>query len=250
MRLTDVSDLYAAVIVAGLASAALAALITARAPTPYGRFTTTAWGPTLPLRAGWLLMEAPALPVFWAVLGWPASPWAAVGAALWTVHYLNRSLVFPLRLRVREGSRMAAVVPASGVAVVTAHAWLYATWLASLPAGAAPGPVNVAGLVLWALGFGLLLHSEATLRALRADGHQGYRVPHGGGFELVSSPHYLGEILAFTGMMVGLGCPGGVVVLALTLANLVPRAAATHRWYRGTFPDYPPGRRALVPWVW
>jgi hypothetical protein len=38
--------------------------------------------------------------------------------------------------------------------------------------------------------------------------------------------------------------------VAITLANLVPRAIATHRWYRATFEDYPPERRALVPFVW
>jgi hypothetical protein len=35
-----------------------------------------------------------------------------------------------------------------------------------------------------------------------------------------------------------------------TAANLVPRAAQNHRWYRETFPDYPRERRALIPWMW
>jgi len=29
----------------------------------------------------------------------------------------------------------------------------------------------------------------------------------------------------------------------------VPRAIATHRWYRKEFPDYPPHRRAILPFV-
>ena len=32
-------------------------------------------------------------------------------------------------------------------------------------------------------------------------------------------------------------------------ANLVPRALALHRWYRAQFPDYPPHRKALVPYI-
>jgi hypothetical protein len=34
------------------------------------------------------------------------------------------------------------------------------------------------------------------------------------------------------------------------MANLVPRAIATHAWYREKFADYPPERRILVPFVW
>jgi hypothetical protein len=41
----------------------------------------------------------------------------------------------------------------------------------------------------------------------------------------------------------------GVVFAFWTAANLVPRALAYHRWYREEFPDYPAGRKAVVPWV-
>jgi len=35
-----------------------------------------------------------------------------------------------------------------------------------------------------------------------------------------------------------------------TIANLLPRARANHAWYKATFPDYPPERKALFPLVW
>jgi 3-oxo-5-alpha-steroid 4-dehydrogenase 1 len=34
-----------------------------------------------------------------------------------------------------------------------------------------------------------------------------------------------------------------------TMANLVPRVLAHHRWYRETFKDYPARRRALIPFL-
>lgn len=34
-----------------------------------------------------------------------------------------------------------------------------------------------------------------------------------------------------------------------TAANLTPRALWRYCWYRQTFPDYPPSRRALIPGV-
>jgi hypothetical protein len=33
------------------------------------------------------------------------------------------------------------------------------------------------------------------------------------------------------------------------MANLLPRALAHHRWYQQKFPDYPPDRKAIVPFV-
>ena len=107
-----------------------------------------------------------------------------------------------------------------------------------------------AGLATYAVGQTLVLHSEAVLRGLRAGDDSGYHIPQGGGFRWVSSPHYLGEIGCFTGLMIASWNPGGLFVWAITLANLIPRAAATHRWYHQHFPDYPQQRRALVPFVW
>jgi len=34
-----------------------------------------------------------------------------------------------------------------------------------------------------------------------------------------------------------------------TLVNLMPRALHHHQWYRETFSDYPPDRKALIPFV-
>ncbi|MCB9664658.1 MAG: 3-oxo-5-alpha-steroid 4-dehydrogenase [Alphaproteobacteria bacterium] len=248
---------YDLALTAGLAFAVVTAVASRFVTTPYGRFASTRLGPTVPQRIGWLLLEVPALIVFPAVyaLGPQAAEPVPLGfAALWLFHYANRALFFPLRMKVRPGARMGLVVPLTGWFVVPLHAWLYATWYARLGTHLTPAwltdPRFGAGLATYAVGQTLVLHSEAVLRGLRAGDDSGYHIPQGGGFRWVSSPHYLGEILAFTGMALASWCPGGLFVLTITLANLVPRAAATHAWYRQTFPDYPPGRRALLPGVW
>ena len=41
--------------------------------------------------------------------------------------------------------------------------------------------------------------------------------------------------------------PAALSFAVWTAANLVPRALSHHQWYRGRFPDYPEGRKALVP---
>ncbi len=255
---------YRAVLTGGLAFAALTFVAGLFVRTPYGRFASRRMGPQTPIRLGWLLMEAPAVIAFFAVyaLGdWPGNPVALCFAAIWAIHYGNRAVAFPLLMRPRPDSAMAASVWVIGMGVTTVHGWLYASWLTwSFDGLREPwstswfvDPRFVIGVLLWAVGFGLIVSTESILRSLRdatRRDDRGYSIQFGGGYRWVSSPHYLGEILAFTGLMIATWCPGGLFVWAVTLANLVPRAAATHRWYRERFPEYPAARRALVPGVW
>jgi len=55
--------------------------------------------------------------------------------------------------------------------------------------------------------------------------------------------------LGWAGFGLAAWSAGGVFIFAVTAANLVPRALSTHRWYRERFADYPPARRALIPFV-
>ena len=86
-----------------------------------------------------------------------------------------------------------------------------------------------------------------NLRDKNNPGAAEYRIPYGGGFRFVTSPAYLGELIAWTGFALLTWSLAGVVILLITAGNLVPRALATHRWYREKFDDYPADRRALIP---
>ncbi|EFJ52371.1 hypothetical protein VOLCADRAFT_103030 [Volvox carteri f. nagariensis] len=75
-----------------------------------------------------------------------------------------------------------------------------------------------------------------------------YSIPRGGPFELVSCPHYLGEILIYVALaLVTRGSVGTLLIAAWVLLNLVLAADATQRWYHHHFPDYPRRRAALIP---
>lgn len=65
----------------------------------------------------------------------------------------------------------------------------------------------------------------------------------------MSSPNYLGEIIEWTGFALATWSLPGLAFALWTVANLVPRAVAHHRWYRGKFPGYPVERRALIPYL-
>lgn len=63
-----------------------------------------------------------------------------------------------------------------------------------------------------------------------------YAVPYGGFFEYVSSPHYFGELMEWTGFCIANDFSlASFSFVVWTAANLVPRAIHTHKWYNETF---------------
>lgn len=242
----------AALALIGLAAPTFAALLLVTAP--YGRHARAGWGPALPSRLGWILMESPAVAWFGAVyLGGAhrgeAAPLALL--ALWLAHYLNRALVYPFRLRA-GGKRMPAVVVLLGFAFNLWNGWLNASWISgpgAYPAAWLRDPRFLAGAALFAAGLFTNLDADRRLLALRRRGEGGYRIPRGGLYEWVSCPNYLGEMAEWCGWALATWSIPGLAFAVWTVANLAPRALAHHRWYRERFPDYPPGRRALLPFL-
>lgn len=79
----------------------------------------------------------------------------------------------------------------------------------------------------------------------------GYVIPSGGMFEVVSCPHYLGEVVIYLGL--ALVCWPAVkpmLMLLWVVVNLVLAAGATQDWYTSYFNDYPKHRKALIPFVY
>jgi steroid 5-alpha reductase family enzyme len=105
----------------------------------------------------------------------------------------------------------------------------------------------VLGMLVFVAGFLLHVHSDRIIRNLRRPGEAGYRIPQGGMFRWVSSPHYLGEIIQWTGWAILTWSWAGVAFALFTFCNLAPRAISNHRWYRERFAEYPDRRRILVP---
>lgn len=223
---------------------------------PYGRHARRGWGPTVSNRVGWILMEAPS-PIGFAAVFLASGGEPGVGGwvlfAMWEAHYLHRAFLYPMTLRT-DGKRMPLAVASMAVLFNLVNAGTNAAWIASLSGGYGAGwlldPRFLVGAALFVGGAVVNKRSDAILRALRAPGTTGYAIPRGGGFEWVSSPNYLGEIVQWIGWAVATWSLAGVGFAAWTIANLVPRARANHAWYRATFPDYPPERRALIPRIW
>ena len=236
----------------GLSAVTFVALFAITAP--YGRHTRGGWGPMVSSTAGWVLMEAPASLGFLAFYLWgehraDAVPLVLLG--LWQLHYANRAFVYPFRRRGGD-KPMPLAVAALGLTFNIANAYLNARFLthfARYPDGWLSDPRFVGGVALFLVGFAINQQSDEILRTLRAPGERGYKIPHGGLYRFVSAPNYLGELVEWSGFALAAWSPAALTFVVWTAANLAPRAWANHRWYRRTFPDYPTGRRALVPFL-
>jgi protein-S-isoprenylcysteine O-methyltransferase Ste14 len=169
---------------------------------------------------------------------------------LWELHYFQRAYIFPFRRRGGE-KPMPILVAAMGFIFTATNSYLNGRWLFTLGPEYGPGwlvdPRFVAGAALFLGGFAINQHADHVLFNLRKPGETGYKIPRGGLYRWISCPNYFGEIIEWFGFALATYSLPALVFAIWTTANLLPRAIAHHRWYKETFSDYPPERRAIVP---
>lgn len=220
---------------------------------PYGRHYQPGWGPTLPNRLAWVLMELPALGLITIlVLTGPAreSPVALMPLGFWVFHYGYRALVFPALMRPSIKTFPAQLV-IFAIAFNGLNGYNNAHALQENASSGEPllSTHLVLGCLIFMAGFVMHAHSDTVIRRLRKPGESGYRIPQGGMFRWVASPHYLGEIIQWAGWAVMTWSLAGLAFALFTFCNLAPRALSNHRWYWEKFDDYPRKRKILVPGV-
>ena len=220
---------------------------------PYGRHFVSGWGPGLSNRLAWMLMELPAvLVIAGLVLSQPATrtPQVLLPLALWEFHYLYRTLVFPVLMRPSHRT-FPVVLVLFAIGFNCLNGYNNAEALSAMAESTASRfPIHfIIGFVVFTAGFIIHSHSDWIIRNLRQPGETGYRIPSGGLFRWVSSPHYLGEIIQWIGWAVLTWSWAGVAFALFTVCNLAPRALSNQVWYRRQFTDYPRQRRVLVPGI-
>ena len=254
---------YDTVLLVAFAFVALTAVGALFVQSPYGRFSSDRFGATVGPRLGWFLMELPStvsFVVFFALGANRAEPVPLILLAVWLIHYANRGFVFPLLIRAPRGAKasFSLMIVGIGWLVTTLHGYLNGTFISELGSHFTldwlTDPRFLVGMTVYYVSFGLNLRADAVIRNLRtreevASGAKVYRIPRGGLFEYVTCASYLTELTAWAGFALLTWSLAGVYIFAISLANLVPRALATHRWYLATFEDYPKTRKALIPFV-
>ena len=223
---------------------------------PYGRHSRPGWGPVIPARLGWIIMELPSPLCFaWMYFQGPQAGSMAplVLLCLYMAHYLYRAFIYPFQMRGSHKTKpLLTVVMAIlfNIANGSLNGWAIASLAPHLTDAWLLDPRFILGVALFITGATINLRSDAILRGLRKPGDGSYSIPEKGLHRFVASPNYLGEIIEWAGFALAACTMPALAFWMFTIANLAPRAKDHLRWYRQTFPSYPTSRRALIPGIW
>ena len=200
-------------------------------------------------------MELPALivcPLIVFLSNNPISDITTFFIILWVMHYFNRSIIFPLRIKTKK-KKMPLLIAllaflfnvingmVNGIFFGNIKFHYSTSWLSS--------PEFILGIILFITGFIINNKSDSYLISLRKDKDNGYVIPKQGLFKYVSCPNFFGEIIEWLGFAIMTWSVAGLAFFLWTFFNLVPRALSHHKWYKKTFPDYPQERKAVFPFI-
>lgn len=80
---------------------------------------------------------------------------------------------------------------------------------------------------------------------------QEHKIPYGGLFQYLSSPHFTAEILMYFALAIILwGNTTWLYVFMWVFCNQTETSLLSHWWYLEKFPEYPKNRKALIPFIY
>lgn len=224
----------------------------------YGIFRTKAWGPSLPNKAGWILMESPAfimMLVIWLQSENRMNPALFTFFCLFEIHYFQRSFIFPFLMK--GHSRMPFSIIAMGVIFNTINGFLIGESLFHLaPIGKYTPewfttPTFIIGFIIFCTGMGINLHSDHVIRTLRPKGDTKHYLPQKGMYHYITSGNYFGELVEWTGFAILTQSTAAWIFVIWTFANLAPRAYSINQQYRKEFGNDAVGKRkCLIPYIY
>lgn len=224
----------------------------------YGYLFDRRYGPPVPNKVGWVLMESPvfiAMSVLWALSDrmWDTVP--LILFAMFQLHYFQRSFIFPLLMR--GNSKMPLGIVLMGMTFNTLNALMQGGWIFYIaPEGYYADwfsqPWIYVGVVLFFAGMAINWHSDYIIRHLRKEGDTRHYIPKGGMFRYVSSANYFGELLEWTGFAIASLSWAGLVFVWWTFANLAPRSFSLYKRYEKEFGEEFTSlrRKRIIPFIY
>lgn len=210
----------------------------------YGVFYNKKWGPSIPNKIGWGLMESP---VFIAMIllcvfsERSTNIVCLIFLLLFEIHYFQRSFIFPFLIRGKSVMPLSVIL--MGVVFNTLNALMQGGWIFYV----APenmyeiswltSPQFIVGTLIFISGMIINIHSDYIIRHLRKPGDTKHYLPKKGMFKYVTSANYFGEFVEWCGFAILTWSLSGAVFALWTFANLAPRAAKIYDNYKKEFGD-------------
>lgn len=227
---------------------------------PYGRYApknNTLHNNMLSSRVGWSIMEIPAMTtIFFIVLYYYLTQnnnhltWKPlVFLGLWEFHYIYRAFIYP-HIIPNKKIGMPLLLALGGAFFNFFNGFINAWWLMKIKIYSLSEFTSIhfiLGCTLFFTGFFIHAYSDKVMRSLSKS--HNYVIPNMFPYNLITAPNYLGEIIQWIGWAIATWSLVGVSFAIFTCANLLPRAISHLKWYRKKFPDYPPNRKAIIPFV-
>jgi len=216
---------------------------------PYGKHSTKKWGKSIDNKTGWILMELPALltcPLIYFTISEEINL-NVVFIVLWITHYLNRTVIYPLRIKTK-GKKIPIAIVASAFFFNMVNGILNGYFLTLLQFESISELYLILGFIIFIIGFYINISSDNLLIKLRTN-QKGYVIPNGKLFNYVSCPNFFGEIIEWLGFAIMTLNLGSLSFLIWTICNLIPRSKAHHKWYKENFENYPKKRKAVIPYL-
>src|SRR4030042_1643226 len=127
---------------------------------PYGRHAKKGWGPLIPNKIAWIVMEAPASLMFllyFLIADRSITATLIVLQIIWQIHYFHRSFIFPFMLRSDEKVSISIII--FGMIFNSINTYIQGRWVYSFSPESAytaawlADPRFIIGVVIFAIGF-------------------------------------------------------------------------------------------------
>lgn len=173
---------------------------------------------------------------------------------LFIIHYIHRGIINPIVGRFSQ-KKVTLWIPVSAFIANVLYHYINADFIGSAfyCRGYYYDPRFIIGLILFITGFIINRAADTQLVCIywrKKENKGDYVIPKGPLFYLISCPNYFGEGLQWFGWTIMTWSLAGLVWWLFTEATFIPRSRHNHKWYKDQFLDYPPRRKALIPFIY
>jgi len=245
-------SLYNYILLPWLILALISFFLLLKINAPYGKFYSKGWGMLFEYKLGWFIQEivSPITFSYFFIIGvGEKNIVSCILFVMWVAHYINRSIIFPLRLKTTSKIPLSVIISAIFFNLINGFINGYYIGNIAYFGNNYFYTINfILGIIIFVIGMCINLSADNIIIKIKSKTNN-YEIPHGFVYKYISCPNYFGEILEWCGFALITWSIPGLLFAIWTIANLVPRSIANHNWYKSKFSDYPLNRKAIIPFI-